>query len=97
MKMTIDSVERIEIDPTAFTNEVSSLRTQLVGMMFLANTIKGREVEYEQTKPQNSHWSGCGIDFDGTETQLPLITCYFHWFCCFDLQLHQTCWLYSWN
>ncbi|MFT3879677.1 MAG: hypothetical protein QM703_08455 [Gemmatales bacterium] len=78
--MLIDALEKIEVDPGVYNNEIGSLATLRTGLLFLANQIRGRELEYVRQKPKNTFANFWGTDFDGTKDLLPQITCYFHWF-----------------
>jgi hypothetical protein len=79
MNVTLDFVEKLDVDPQKHFNEIRTLQQLSKGLMSLATGIRRREQRYEALA-KVANFSFFGGTSDQEVDDLNLVACIFHWF-----------------
>lgn len=79
-KISLDSISGIEVSENDFFNERRTLKMMFTGLFKIANFVRQREMAWKQQNKGVEKYFLYGKDIDGTEGDLDLIACFFHWF-----------------
>jgi hypothetical protein len=78
--VTLDAIDVLSVDSNEYFNECRTLVMLSKGLFSIARSLKGREQVWQQKAGEKVACHFFGIDFDGTQDNLDLIGCSFHWF-----------------